>query len=262
MDKTTLPRKLTLGGSSFRERWLIRLISIIIVFSVWEIFGRSYHLIFAPPSEIAIALYHITVTGELGKNFLVSIQHMLLGLGLGIALGIGLGLTMGASKKLEIALDPYILAIFSVPTSGLIPLIMIWFGLSFQAKVVVVFLYTFFPILINTISGVRNVDQHALETALSFGASKREVFSKIYLPGSVPYIVAGVRQGLGRAVLGMTVAEILLAGIGLGGMIENAMGIFDTATLFAVLFVLMCLGISLTEVVKYLEKRVAPWKTR
>ena len=167
---------------------------------------------------------------------------------------------MGRYRTLYYALDPFLIALYATPGVALIPLIMLWLGLGLPAKVVIIFEACFFPIVINTFAGVRNVSRANVDVARAYGASERQVLRLVLLPSSLPFIMAGIRLAVGRGVIGMVVAEFFTSLSGLGSLIiifENA---FATAKLFVPVITLSLLGVSLTTLAQILERRLAPWK--
>jgi NitT/TauT family transport system permease protein len=142
----------------------------------------------------------------------------------------------------------------------LIPLIIIWFGLGVPAQIVVVFGTSVFPILLSTYAGVRNVPYDLIETAHAFGANERQLFYNIIIPSSVPFIMSGLRLGIGQAIIGMVVAQMFLGLSGMGFMLTKYGNMFETAYVFVVVLALAALGIVMTEAVKRLEQRYSLWK--
>jgi NitT/TauT family transport system permease protein len=136
----------------------------------------------------------------------------------------------------------------------------LWFGLDFKAKVFIIFLAGFFPIIVNTYAGVRNVGRSVVDVALVEGASEAQIFTKIVVPAALPFIMTGIRLAMGRAIVGMVVAEMFTAADGLGGAVVAYGNAFATAKLFVIIIALAILGITLTEAVKMLERYTAPWK--
>jgi NitT/TauT family transport system permease protein len=167
---------------------------------------------------------------------------------------------MGRYRFLDQLLDMQISALYATPNVALIPLIILWFGLGMTSKVFIIFLSGFFPIVINTHAGVRNVGRGLVEVALAEAASQLQIFTKIVIPASMPFIATGIRLAMGRAVVAMVVAEMFTAVGGLGGAIINYGNAFATAKLFVVIIVLALLGVTLTESVRWIERRIAPWK--
>lgn len=240
---------------------LIRGISLIVVLAIWQVYGMNVNkLFFAPPSDIVLAFFRVLQTGEIITAMLVSAQALLLGFVTATIFGVIVGVIMGRYRLIEYTLDPYVNALYATPLVALIPLIILWFGLGFNAKVVVVFILTLFPVLINSYTGVRNVSQSLVDVGRAFVANERQIFTKIMLPASVPYIMAGIRLGIGRAIIGMVVAEFFTALTGLGAMIVKYANSFKTDVMFVPIVILMLMGVGLTELVKLAEIRVAPWK--
>jgi NitT/TauT family transport system permease protein len=167
---------------------------------------------------------------------------------------------MGRYRLVDQILDLQINALYATPNVALIPLLILWFGLGLLSKIVIIFLAAFFPIIVNTYAGVRNVGRGLVEVALAEGANEAQIFTKIVVPASLPFIMTGIRLAMGRAVVAMVVAELFTALAGLGGAIMNYGNAFKTDKLFVVIIVLALLGVSLTESVRYLERKLAPWK--
>jgi NitT/TauT family transport system permease protein len=240
---------------------LVRGLSILVALGGWEIFGRQVNPLFMSyPSAIMAAAITVAATGELETAFLDSAKALVLGFALAAVVGILLGLLMGRYRLVEYALDPYVNALYATPLVAIIPLVMLWFGLGFNAKLFIVFIMTLFPILINTAAGVSNIGQSLVDVALAFAASERQVFTKIIMPAALPYIMTGLRLGIGRAIIGMVVAEFFTAITGLGAMIVKYGNFFKTDVMLVPVLLLMVLGIVLTELLKRAEAAIAPWK--
>jgi NitT/TauT family transport system permease protein len=167
---------------------------------------------------------------------------------------------MGRSRIAEAALDPHMNALYATPQVALIPLLMMWFGLGFTIKAVIIFLFAFFPILINTASGVKNVGGSMVEVGRAYLASHRQILLKIIFPAALPFIMAGVRIAIGRAIVGMVVAELFTAITGLGAMLTLYGNLFETAKMFVVIIVFGLLGVALIRATQALENRMARWK--
>jgi NitT/TauT family transport system permease protein len=170
------------------------------------------------------------------------------------------GLLMGRYRTLYYALDPFIVALYATPGVALIPLIMLWFGLGLQAKIIIITEACFFPIVLNTYAGVRNVSRANVDVARAYGASDRQILRLVLLPSALPFIMAGIRLAVGRGVIGMVVAEFFTALSGIGSLIIIYSNAFATAKLFVPVITLSLLGVSLTALVQLLERRLAPWK--
>jgi NitT/TauT family transport system permease protein len=156
----------------------------------------------------------------------------------------------------EYTVDPYITILYAIPGIVLFPFVIIWFGATLTASYIFVIIGPFFPILINTLSGVKNVNRSLLETGRAFGYKGLSLWRKIVLPGAVPYIITGLRLGVAGAILSALVSELFIAPVGLGSLLNEFANNFDTKSVLAITLMIMLLGYSLTEVVKYFEKRI------
>jgi NitT/TauT family transport system permease protein len=240
---------------------LIRCASVLCFLVAWEIYGRRTDpLLLTYPTAVVGAAFQLIRTGELLRQLLSSLSTLGVGFGLSVIFGVGFGLVMGRSRIAEAVLDPHMNALYATPQVALIPLFMMWFGLGFMVKAVVVFLFAFFPILINTASGVRNVSNSTIEVGRAYMANERQILLKVVFPAALPFIMAGVRLAVGRAIVGMVVAELFTAITGLGAMLTLYGNLFETAKMFVVIIVLGLLGVGLIRATQALEKRMARWK--
>lgn len=248
--------------SMARKLWMVRLASIIFVFVMWEILGRQVSPLFMSyPSAITEAAVRMIASGELFTAMESSMQILLLGFVIAAVLGLSLGLLIGRYRTVEAATDWIVNALYATPLIAIIPLVILWFGIGSASKLFIVALLTVFPILINTIAGVRNVPRALIDVGDAFAAKEHEVFTKIILPSALPYMMAGLRLGIGRGIIGMVVAEFFTAITGLGALIVKYGNQYDTASMFVPVFVLMLLGVILTLMVKRAEAWIAPWKS-
>ena len=255
-------------GLRRRHRWslydhpnLIRAASILFFLVVWEIYGRETDpILFTYPTAVVEAFFKLLASGELPRQMAVSLGALAAGFGLSLILGVGLGLAMGRSRLAEAIFEPHVNALYATPQVALTPLFMMWFGLGFAVKVAVVFLFAFFPILINTASGAKNVSASIVEVGRAYQASRRQIMFKIVFPAALPFIMAGVRIAVGRGLVGMIVAELFTAITGLGAMLSLYGNIFETAKMFVVIIVLAGLGIGLIHATQMLERKMARWK--
>jgi NitT/TauT family transport system permease protein len=239
----------------------VRAMSIAIFLAVWEFFGRRTDpILFTYPTAIGAAFWQLLVSGELIRQFAVSIGALVVGFVASLAFGVILGLAMGRSRIAEAIFEPHINALYATPQVALTPLLMMWFGLGFTVKVAVIFLFAFFPILINTAIGAKNVSASFVEVARAYLAPSRQILFKVICPAALPFVMAGVRIGIGRALVGMIVAELFTAITGLGAMLSLYGNIFETAKMFVVIIVLALLGVGLVHATQALERRLATWK--
>jgi NitT/TauT family transport system permease protein len=240
---------------------LIRLVSVTVFMLLWEYFGRKTDpILFTYPTAVAEAFVKLIASGELLKQLAVSLSALAVGFLVSLALGVALGLVLGMSRTVEAFCEPIINALYATPQVALTPLLMMWLGLGFSVKVAVVFLFTFFPILINTASGAKNVSAAMVEVARAYLAPPPQILFKVICPAALPFIMAGVRIAIGRALVGMIIAELFTAITGLGAMLSLYGNIFETAKMFVVIVVLAVLGVGLIRATQWLERRLATWK--
>ena len=241
--------------------WIVRVLSIIGVVGGWEILGRQVDPLFlSPPSAIVVAAGQMIASGELLVGLISSLRTLVVAFFLASVIGIALGLLIGRYRMVDAATDWLVNALYATPLVAVIPLVTLWFGLGDTAKTFIVTILAVFPILINTIAGVRNVPKQLIDVGSAFAANERQIFTKIILPSALPYMMTGLRLGVGRAIIGMVVAEFFTAITGLGALIVKYGNQYDTASMFVPIFVLMLLGIALSLAVRRAEEWIAPWK--
>src|ERR1041385_4369909 len=242
-------------------RWVITLASVAVLLILWEIFGRRINPVFGSyPSAIAEAFWELVVTGQLWSALYESLRPFVIGYALAIIVGVPLGLFIGGFRAAEAALGLYITAGYAMPLVALVPLLILWLGLGFAVKVAVIFLMSLFPICINTWLGVTAVPKTLIEVGKSFVAPPMVILRRIILPATLPYIMAGIRLAVGRAVVAMVIAEFFTTISGLGAVIINSANNFDTATMFVPIIILMVMAIGLNSLIGLVERKVAPWQ--
>jgi ABC-type nitrate/sulfonate/bicarbonate transport system permease component len=240
--------------------WVVRVLSIVAVVGAWEILGRQVDPLFMSyPSAIAVAATQLIGSGELLVGLLSSLRTLVVAFFIASVLGITLGLLIGRYRLVDAATDWLVNALYATPLVAIIPLVILWFGLGNTAKTFIVTILALFPILINTTAGVRNVPKQLIDVGDAFAANERQIFTKIILPSALPYMMTGLRLGVGRAIIGMVVAEFFTAITGLGALIVKYGNQYDTASMFVPIFVLMLLGIGLSLAVRRAEEWIAPW---
>ena len=239
----------------------VRTAAVIVFFVFWEIVGRDMNPLFMTyPTAIFQAAWEITIRGDLPEAFMASTVPFLIGLAISIFGGIAIGVLIGQFWFLEYTLDPFINALYAIPRIALVPLIMLWFGLETNGKVAILVSIAIFPVIINTYAGIKDVRGGLLEIGRAYCASEWQLFVKIVLPASIPYIMAGVRLCVGLAIIGMIVAEFFTAITGLGGLIIRYSNAFATAKLFVPIIVVGFLGVGLTGIVMVVERRLSKWR--
>ena len=233
---------------------------VVLILVVWEAVAPFISpIFFTSPSLIAIAFYETTMSGELPYFLAQSLEVMVYGLVIAIVVGIALGVAMARLRWLDWALDLPINALYAMPLVAVVPLLVLWFGIYLKAKIIVVFLFAVFPVLINTYQGVRECDKNMLEVARSFRSNEWRMWRDVLFPFALPYIAAGIRLAIGRGLVGVVIAEFYTTISGLGYMITRYAHIFDMDKTFVPIILLMFLGVSLTSLLKWLERRIAPW---
>jgi NitT/TauT family transport system permease protein len=261
----TTPQPVAPGESAPPRRmvpaWVITTSSVVGVLLIWQLLGPTINPVFGSyPSEIALAFVDLVKTGKLWTALLESVQPFVVGYGLAILIGVPLGLVIGGSRVTEAALGIYVTAGYAMPLIALVPLLVLWLGLGFKVKVATVFLMSIFPICINTWLGVTAVPKTLIEVGKSFVAPNSVILRRIILPATLPYIMAGIRLAVGRAVVAMVIAEFLTSISGLGAIIINSANNFDTATMFVPVLLLMVMAIGLNSLIGLVERLVAPWQ--
>lgn len=244
------------------RKFVVRILSFVVVISLWEYFGRRINpILFTYPSAVAQAFVSLVASGELQSYMTGSLLVLTYASILSIVVGVLLGVIMGRFSVVEWAADIYISALYSTPMVAVVPLIVLWFGFKIPAKVVIVFSFMVFPVLLNTFEGVKNVDRNLQEVARSFCSSEAQLWRHLIIPSAIPFIVAGVRLAIGRGLVGMIVAEFYTSVTGLGYMIVRYANALETDKLFVPIVVVMLLGVGLMSFAKWIEGRIAPWRT-
>lgn len=239
----------------------VRIASVILVIILWEIFGRQVNPLFLSyPSAIFEALLQLLKTGEIQRQAIGSLHVFAVGLSGALVLGILIGLLMGRYRLAEYLLDPYVYALDATPRVALIPLLLLWFGLGTSSKVAIVFLSGLFPVLMNTFSGVRTVSAQLVDVGRAYGAGEGKIFTKIIVPAALPFIMAGIRLAVGRALIGIITAEMFTAVTGMGALLVRYSSALATDKFFVPVIFLALLGVGLSSGVEKLQKHLAPWK--
>ena len=243
------------------QRLQVRLLSIFVLFVAWEYFGRRVNpILFTYPTAISRAFIGLVASGELQSYMKESLLVLLYASILALVVGVFLGVVMGRFSIVDWATDIYISALYSMPMVAMVPLIVLWFGFKVPAKVIIVFLFMVFPILLNTYQGVKDVDRNLQEVARSFCSTEGQLWRHLIIPSAIPFIVVGVRLAIGRGLVGMIVAEFYTSVTGLGYMIVRYANAFETDKLFVPIVVVMVLGVGLMSLAKWAEGRIAPWR--
>ncbi len=238
----------------------VRLISLASVLTIWQVFGGKIDpVLFTTPIAIAKAAVEMVASGELWTYLAPSLVVLAIGLTLAVVIGVVIGLLLARYWLLDVGLGVYITFLYSIPSVALVPLIVLWAGFALTSKVIILFLFAFFPMVINTYQGVKNVDGKLLEVGRSFRCSERQLWTNIVLPGALPFIVTGLRLAVGRGLIGMVLADLYTAISGIGYLIVRTASTYQVDKMFVPIVVLGLLGVTLTACVRFVEVRVAPW---
>jgi NitT/TauT family transport system permease protein len=246
----------------FRHNYMAGTLSVIGGLLFWEVVSRllvANALFLAAPSQILYAIYELTLTGEMGRHVAISAIEFAIGYVIASIIGIGFGFGMASSVRFKQALQPWISGFYATPTIALAPLFILWLGIGIWSKVLVVIFLVLFPVTINTEAGLRTTSDRLIEMLKSFGASRSQIFFKVSLPSALPFILAGLKLGIGRGLIGVVVAELFGSRAGLGRLISQSADSFNMPDLFAGVIVLAVAGIAMTAGFGWLEKRLVPW---
>jgi NitT/TauT family transport system permease protein len=245
-----------------RRNFLLRLLLLVATLAVWEAFVRVFDMpayILPTPSAIFMALYRGITNGLYVEHIWITLLETLLGFLLGAVVAFTLGVGIGLSRRVEYFLYPFIVMIQSMPKVALAPLIIVWFGLGLTSKVINAALVAFFPLMINTIAGLRSADEDRLNLMKSLAATRGQIFWMLQLPNAMPYVFAGLEVAMIFALTGSIVAEFVGAQSGLGMLIQSMNFTMDVAGQFSVLFILSVVGLLLNSLVAFARRRVLFW---
>ncbi len=246
-----------------KKELLRGIISIVAGLVIWEFLARlllDNELLIPPPSSVLRSLWSLTVEGKLGHHLAATLLEFSYGFTTACVIGVILGYLMGRYKWVDELMDPWIATLYSIPIIAVVPIIIIWFGIGMVSKIIVVFKITVVAIMLNTAAGIKSLDPVWLELAKSMRLSSWETTYKIRLPAAFPHIITGMRLGVGRALLGVIVAELMAANAGLGYMLRDASETWDSPKLFVTVILLAAMGLISFNLIKRIEHRIAPWR--
>jgi ABC-type nitrate/sulfonate/bicarbonate transport system permease component len=244
-------------------KWALRLTSVVAIALAWELYGRAVNpVLLSSPTAIAGAFIDMIVDGTLQEALGESLVVLGAGSLIGITAGLVIGLAAGRNQIFATLIELPLNALYATPSVALIPVIVVWFGFGPTAKTVVVILFVLFPVLINTMRGVQEVDRELVEVARSFCSGERRMWFDLILPSALPYVVTGLRLSIGRALIGVIVAEFFTAFAGLGYLIVTNANSFQTARTFVPILVIAALGVLLTALLEFVERRLVRWSAK
>jgi NitT/TauT family transport system permease protein len=239
------------------------IISVVAGLALWEILARlllENDLLIPSFSSVLRSLWTLTMDGKLTHHLSATLLEFAYGFSTACVIGIIIGYFMGMHKRFDELMDPWIATLYSIPIITVVPLIIIWFGIGMISKVIVVFKITAVAIILNTAAGIKSLDPLWLELAKSLRLSRWETTYKIRFPAALPYIITGMRLGVGRALLGVVVAELMAANAGLGYMLRDASETWDSPKLFVTVILLAAMGLISFHLIKKFEQWIAPWR--
>ena len=252
--------------------WVVTVINVTIFLCIWEAVTRAglVNPLFLPrASDMFATLWEgltttappgAIVSGSILDHVLYTLTNLAIGLSIACAIGIPAGLLMGGNRYVETVLSPYVWSLTSLPRIALVPLFILFMGFTVQMQITIIVLSAVFPIMINSWAGVKTTEKSLLAAATVFGASRRELYLKVVLPYTLPFIVSGIQQGIGRGLVGVIIAEIFGGSQGLGYLIQRSADTFDSALMYSVLFVLVAISLTLVQFTRWIEAYVAPWR--
>jgi len=238
------------------------ILSVVGGLLLWEVVSRLFvanALFLAAPTQILQAIYSLTLSGEMERHVAISATEFAIGYVIASAIGIAVGFGMANYPTFKQAMQPWISGLYATPTIALAPLFILWLGIGIWSKVLVVIFLVLFPVTINTEAGLRTTSERLIEMLRSFGASSRQIFFKVSLPSALPFILAGLKLGIGRGLIGVVVAELFGSRLGLGRLISQSADAFNMPELFAGVIVLAVAGIAMTAGFGWIERRLVPW---
>ena len=236
-------------------------VSLLAGMALWELAGRHASPAFLVPlSETLERLWQMLRSGQLVAQFLDSAALFASGFLFAVVVGVPVGLLFARVRIVRVAIEPYIMVLYATPMVALIPFILSLMGFGFLPKVLVVFLFAVFPILYNTVEGARSIKPELIEVARSFRSSEWALWREVMFPYTLPFIMTGMRQAIGRGLVGMVAAEFFLSSTGLGQIIMTASQNFDTAGVFASILIIGLLGVGLMRIGRAIENRFARWR--
>lgn len=244
------------------EKKVDAVLSVIIGLIAWEVINATLinnPLVLVGPSQIGAALFALLYQGELLRHIYATFVEFILGYLVGAVVGIGVGVLMGLSRTARQILNPWVAISYNAPVILLAPLFIIALGIGIVSKIGIVFIGAVFPVLFNTYAGITTTDSRLVEAVRAFGGTRYQVFTKVTAPSALPLVMTGLRLSVGRAIVGAIISEFFGSKVGIGYLIVAASEEFETATAFVGVILLAMGGYLTFEILKYTERRIAPW---
>jgi len=252
--------------------WVVTAINLTVFLCLWELITRAglVNPLFLPrASDMFATLWHgltttappgSVISGSILDHLIYTLRDLSIGLCIACVIGIPAGLLMGGNRYVETVLSPYVWAFSSLPRIALVPLFVLFLGFTMKMQITIIVLSSVFPIMINSWAGVKTTEKSLLAAAKVFGANRHQLYLKVVLPYTLPFIIAGIQQGIGRGLVGVIIAEIFGGSTGLGYLIQRSADTFDSALMYAVLFLLVIISLTFVQLTRWLEAYVAPWR--
>jgi len=252
--------------------WFITIVNLSIFFCIWEIFALSGAIspLFLPTASsmfetlwtglTTTAAPGAVISGSIIDHLGYSMMTLFTGLVIACLIGVPAGLLMGGNRMIESILSPYVWSLASLPRIALVPLFILFMGFTEKMQITIIALSAVFPIIINSWAGVKTTEKSLLSAARVFGASRWDLYRKVVLPYTLPFIISGIQQGIGRGLVGVIIAEIFGGSRGLGYLIQRAADTFNSSLMYAVLILLVIVSLTLVNLTRWLEAYVAPWR--
>ena len=253
-----------IGFMTRHRKPLLGMLSVVLFFALWEA-TLTWVVPFNPlfiskPSLIAGGFATLIASGKMADDLLVSAEPFLYGFSLAIVVGVAVGIVMGWRVRVGYALDPLLTALYASPLVALAPLVVVFLGVGVAAKTIIIFLLSVFPFVFNAYAGVRAVDRLLINVVRSLGGTERDLYLKVIVPSVLPYIVAGARYAIGRALVGILVGEFFAASEGIGYAIARFGDLFALDRMFACILTMMVIAVVFTEGIRWAERAAFPWR--
>jgi NitT/TauT family transport system permease protein len=241
--------------------WLVRVVTFLIILGIWQLWAQhKQKAIAATPKEFVHAVWHQLVTdGTFFGPLWSSMEAFVLGVGLSLLIGIPIGIAMGRWHSVEHTFDPYVSFLYAIPHVAFVPIMIVWLGFRLEFRLAYVVISAVFPVIINTMTGVKAVDEQLLDAGKSFCADEKTLVRTVILPSASPYIVAGGRQAMSAAWVGVVVAEVLSTQDGLGGLINKYSDSFLTADMYVPIVGIMVIAVTIQFFAGWLQRKLTPW---
>ena len=242
---------------------LITVLNLGAFFALWQLIAalELVNPLFLPaPSDVFQAMYQGFADGVIGPHLLHSLRNFVLGMAIAALIGVPIGLLMGANRLLDAILSPYVWSFAALPRVALVPLLILILGFTNSTQLTLIVISAVFPIIINCMAGVKTVEPSLVRAGQVFGANRAQLYAKVIMPSTLPFVIAGLNQGMTRGLVGMLIGELFAGNNGLGFLLNRASTNFDSPLLYAILLILAVFSLGFVQSARWLERRVASWR--